>query len=267
MIAKTVTVRGGCFVCGNPLTRQRSTRRYCADRCRQSAYRRRRAPRVRHRRGASPIRVPHGLRQTTSLATAVVRPIPLREARQIIERYEPMCCTAGALPFGLYLGPALASVVVFGPPAEANLRPQHDSIVLRRGVTLPWAPRNCGSKLIRRAMDLLPDRYARVVAYSDATVGETGTIYRAVGFDEIGASQRGRRVLVHFQGKVLSERAARQRFGTSSTRKLAALGLKVETVPRRTRWQAVITEARSHRNVATRDEKGHAAGTAAGVNA
>jgi hypothetical protein len=35
--------------------------------------------------------------------------------------------------------------------------------------------RSC-SKLIRRAMDLLPPRYTCVTAFSDATVGENGTI-------------------------------------------------------------------------------------------
>jgi hypothetical protein len=68
-----------------------------------------------------PLRVPHGLRETTSLATAVVRPIPLAEARKVAEQYEPFCCTVGAVAYGLFLGPALASVVVFGPPAGKNL--------------------------------------------------------------------------------------------------------------------------------------------------
>ena len=145
-----------CFVCGEALVCQRSTRRYCTDACRQSAYRRRRSPRVRHHRSASPIRVPHGRRPTASLAGATVRPIPLAEAKAIVEAYEPFCLTAGALAFGLYLGPALASVVVFGPPAEANLRPRSDSIVLRRGVTLPWAPRNC--RLRRTALARWPTR-------------------------------------------------------------------------------------------------------------
>ena len=104
---------------------------------------------------------------------------------------------------------------------------------------MPWAPRNCASKLIRCAMDQLPPQVRTVVAFSDATVGETGTIYRAAGFACIGASRGGRRVLVHHKGKVLSERSARRLFGTSSAPRLAALGLKVETVPRRERYLAV----------------------------
>jgi hypothetical protein len=226
-----------CFVCGDVLICQRVTRRYCANACRQSAYRRRRAPRIWHRR-ATRTRAMHIVRPTVSLAHAGVRPVPLCEARPIIEQKEPMCGVAIAA-YGLFLGPALASVVVFGVHPASNLSPRHNqTIALLRGVTLPWAPRNCGSKLIRRAMDLLPARYASVTAFSDSTLGEYGTIYRAAGFASVGASCGGRRVLVHHEGRLLSERTARRRFGTASAPKLAVLGLKVETVPRRSRWIA-----------------------------
>jgi hypothetical protein len=56
-------------------------------------------------------------------------------------------------------------------------------------------------------------------------------IYKAAGFQLVGPSRGGRRVMVHYAGRVLSERSARRLFGTSSVPKLAALGLKVETVP------------------------------------
>jgi hypothetical protein len=173
-----------------------------------------------------------------SLATAVVRPIPLRDARQIIEQHEPMC-GVGTLAYGLFLGNALASVVAFGVDPSGNLSQRHDrTIALLRGVTLPWAPRNCGSKLIRGAMTQLPPHYTRVIAFSDATLGERGVIYRAAGFSCAGPSCGGRRILVHYQGRRLSERAARHHFGTSSASQLASLGLRVETVPRRSCWIA-----------------------------
>ena len=115
-----------CAVCGNALAPQRSTRRYCANACRQSAYRRRARPKVWHRRGgrARAILVPRLARETVSLSQAVVRPIAMREAKQIIERVEPMC--VGKFAYGLFIGPALASVVVFGPhpvrPAATRAR-------------------------------------------------------------------------------------------------------------------------------------------------
>ena len=79
----------------------------------------------------------------------MVRSIPLHEARHIIEQQEPMC-GATTLAYGLFIGNTLASVVVFGVASSSNLSPRYsETIALLRGVTLPWAPRNCGSKLIR----------------------------------------------------------------------------------------------------------------------
>jgi hypothetical protein len=255
--------RGLCFVCGNALVCQRSTRRYCANACRQSAYRRRRSPRVWHRR-AGRVRLPPVSREAVSLAHAAVRPIPLADARQVIEQQEPMCGVA-TLAYGLFLGQALASVVVFGVHPASNLSPRYgQTIALLRGVTLPWAPANCGSKLIRGAMKLLPAPYTCVTAFSDSTLGERGAIYRATGFQPIGASRGGRRVRVHYQGRVLSERSARRLFGTSSAPKLAALGLKVETVPRRLRW--VAAAAGGAARAGARPRSAHSSGGLAGCS-
>jgi hypothetical protein len=80
----------------------------------------------------------HVTRPTVSLAQAVVRPVPLRQARQMIERCEPMCGVA-TFAYGLFIGNALASVVVFGVHPAANLRRCEQGICLLRGVTLPWA--------------------------------------------------------------------------------------------------------------------------------
>jgi hypothetical protein len=79
-----------------------------------------------------------------------------------------------------------------------------------------------------------------VTAFADSTLGESGAIYRAAGFTPIGASSGGRRIKAHHQGRQISERAARRKFGTASAAALAALGLKVETAPRRSRWIAQV---------------------------
>jgi hypothetical protein len=55
-------------------------------------------------------------------------------------------------------------------------------------------------------------------------------IYKAAGFLPSPGANGGRRALVRLRGVYLSERSARARFGTSSARKLAKLGLRVETV-------------------------------------
>jgi hypothetical protein len=175
-----------CVRCENVLICQRTTRIYCSNACRQSVYRRRRSPRIWQRHAARSRRL-HVIRPTVSLAQVVVRPMPLPEARPIIEQKEPMCGVA-THAFGLFLGNALASVVVFGVHPAGNLSPRYDhNIALLRGVTQPWAPANCGSKLIRRAMDLLPESYRAVIAYADATLGERGAIYKAAGFSCVGA--------------------------------------------------------------------------------
>jgi hypothetical protein len=91
--------------------------------------------------------MPHVMRSVASLIQAVVRWVPLCEARPIIEQHEPMCGVP-TFAFGLFLGNVLASVVVFGEHPASNLSQRYErTIALLRGVTLPWAPRNCASKL------------------------------------------------------------------------------------------------------------------------
>jgi hypothetical protein len=175
-----------------------------------------------------------------SLANAQVRPIPLLEARRFVAQFEPATVPA-QLAFGLFTDRGLSSVVMFGPDYAANLstwRFDGQIIALLRGASASWAPRNAASKLIRGAMRLLPAEFKIVTAMTDATVGERGAIYRAAGFLPVETAKGGRRALVRFRGQYLSERSARRRFGTSSARKLAKLGLRVETVPRRLRWFA-----------------------------
>jgi hypothetical protein len=113
--------------------------RYCANACRQSAYRRRRAPRVWHRR-AGGSRLPHVDRPTVSLTEASVRPVPLRDARRIIERQEPMCGVA-TLAYGLFLGDLLASITIFGvhPASNARLQADHRAAA-RRHAALELPP-------------------------------------------------------------------------------------------------------------------------------
>jgi hypothetical protein len=72
-------------VCGCVLAYQRSTRRYCANTCSSSAL----AAHLDRRAARS--RMPQVMRPAVSLAQAVVRPVLLREARQIVEQNEPMC--------------------------------------------------------------------------------------------------------------------------------------------------------------------------------
>jgi hypothetical protein len=182
----------------------------------------------------------------TFAGVACVQPIPLPQARAFIEAYEPANVPGCLLAYALRIGEALAGVVMFGHEYAENLgvwdRYGYDGkiIALLRGACAPGAPHCAASKLIRGAMRLLPPRYKVITALSDATLGEHGRVYRAAGFHSLTAMATGggRPVLVRYQGKLISERSARRRFGTSSASKLAALGFRVETVPRRIRYFA-----------------------------
>jgi hypothetical protein len=200
------------------------------------------------------IRQQHGgeLASTGSLASATVQPISWNDAKRIITLYEPMPRVTSGLAYGLFIDDALAGAVVFGPDPASNIWRRFDGQItaLLRGACAPSAPRNAGSKLIRGAMRLLPPQYKIVTAFSDGTLGERGVIYRAAGFFSAGVMcAGGRRVLLRYAGKMLSERSARRRFGTSSARQLARLGFKVETVPRRARYFAFRGSRRERRQL------------------
>jgi hypothetical protein len=111
-------------------------------------------------------------------------------------------------------------------------------IGLLRGACLPWAHPHAASKLIRRSMDLLPERYKVITATCCAAAGEIGTIYRAAGFAYLGQMYRGTRALIHYAGKIISERQAKRNFGTCGRRALAKLGIRAHLVPRRSRYFA-----------------------------
>jgi hypothetical protein len=238
-----------CAMCGIGVERIRSTRRYCAVACRMRAYRLRRygplrrrlrTPAIAHQARRCPPTPPLEIR------TATVRPIPLSEAKAIIERHEWL----GKMPavavhaFGIFFGDKCGGAVVFGPEYAENLGKWDGYgytgkiIALLRGACEPWAHPHSASKLIRRAMRFLPDRYRVVTATCDGAAGEVGTIYQSAGFDYVGGMRGGGRALIHWQGRIISERQAKRRFGTEGRKRLAALGIRSHLVPRRTRYFA-----------------------------
>jgi hypothetical protein len=108
-------------------------------------------------------------------------------------------------------------------------------IALLRGASTHWAHPHAASKLIRRSMDLLPDRYQIVTATVDAAAGEIGIIYQACGFDYVGVMRPGSRTLTRINGKTMSERGMYCLAGTRGARALAKLGFDAISVPRRPR--------------------------------
>jgi hypothetical protein len=237
-------------MCGAIVTRIRSTRLYCAVACRMRAYRLRRCGPLRRR-----LRTPAVAYQArrppapspATIGAAHVRPIPLAAARAIIQRREWL----GVMPavavhaFGIFFGEICGGAVVFGPEYAENRGVwsrygfEGKIVALLRGACEPWAHPHSASKLIRGAIKLLPERYRVITATCDETAGEVGTIYQACGFDYVGQMcGGGARALIYYAGKVVSERRAKQRFGTQGRKGLAALGIRSHLVPRRTRYFA-----------------------------
>jgi hypothetical protein len=236
-------------MCGIAVARIRSTRLYCAVACRMRAYRLRRFGPLRRRLRAT--MVAHQARQcpprpTDDISAVQVWPIPMTEARSIIERFEWL----GKMPavavhaFDIFFGERCGGAVVFGPEYAENRGVWSrygftgKIIALLRGACLPWAHPHSASKLIRRAMELLPERYRVVTATCDPMAGKVGTIYQACGFDFVGQMREGTRALIYWRGKIISERQAKQKFGTEGRKRLAALGIRSHLVPRRTRYFA-----------------------------
>jgi hypothetical protein len=137
----------------------------------------------------------------------------LSDARTIIERHEWL----GTMPavarcaFGLFFGDRLGGAVIYGDEYAEN-RGVWDRygftgriVALLRGACLPWAHPHSASKLIRRSMALLPERFRVVTATCCAAAGEVGTIYQACGFDYVGAMRRSVRALIYYAGRIISD--------------------------------------------------------------
>jgi hypothetical protein len=258
--ARALTRNPKCAACGKRLAITcRADALYCSTRCRQAAHRARKAaaatamPRkahqriVRERLAAEDTGPPRDL----DIGKAVVRPIARAEATAVIERYEWL----GTMPvsrfhFGIFFDGELGGAVVYGDEYAENLgvwdRYGFDGkiIALLRGACVHWAHQHSPSKLIRRSMDLLPQKYAVVTATVDADAGEIGTIYQTAGFDFVGVMRQGRRASIRLNGRHLSERRAGLITGTQGVRALARLGFDAISVARRARYFAFIGDKR-----------------------
>ena len=189
-----------CESCGKRLAiTLRADALYCSTACRQQGYRRRKrktaaaVPRKAHQRIVRERLAVAGMEGAADIRTAEVRPIPLVEAKNLIEHYEwlgtmPACALYS---FGLFFGERCGGAVVYAAEPTENLGSwdrygfTNKIVVLARGACLPWAHPHSASKLIRRSMDLLPERFEVVTATVDANAGEVGTIYQAAGFDYV----------------------------------------------------------------------------------
>ena len=129
-----------------------------------------------------------------------VRPIPISEARPIVEQYHyarGAANTATAL-HGLYrrgewFGAQCYGVAWWIPPTRdcaASLWHDPDEVLaLSRLVIVPEAPKNAATFLLMRSVKLLPARWKCLITFADTWQGHTGGIYRAAGWEYLGLTQ------------------------------------------------------------------------------
>jgi hypothetical protein len=186
----------------------------------------------------------NGAVEPADIRTAEVRPVSFKQATQFIKQFEFL----GTMPavsrfyFGIFFQGRLGGVVVYGDEPGENLLVWNrygytgKIITLQRGACAPWAHPHAASKLIRRSMDLLPERFQVITATVDLMAGEIGVIYQSAGFDYVGVMHPGTRLMAQVDGKLLSERTIVHRYGTSSMKALAERGIVAVKVPRRARY-------------------------------
>lgn len=173
-----------------------------------------------------------------SLHNAIIKPISLSYAKEIIEEYEYLGCLAAVnwYQYGIFFkdldnGEEICGgVVVFGQEYAEN-RGVWDKygytgkiILLNRGVCLHWTPKNTNSHLIMEAIKLLPEKYEVITATVDPDAGEIGTIYQACNWYYVGALRKNKnRLNVIINGKKYGSRTIRQKYGTMAKDKLPEL--------------------------------------------
>jgi hypothetical protein len=145
--------------------------------------------------------------------------------------------------YGIFFSGCCGGAVVYGDEYAENLGvwDKYDYsgkiIALLRGACTHWSHPHSASKLIRRSMDLLPQRYHVITATVDSTAGEIGTIYQACGFDYVGQmSQGGKRASIGSKRGAISGRQAGRVYGTRGHVALNRIGIVAEAVPRKGRY-------------------------------
>lgn len=185
----------------------------------------------------------------TDIKGAVVKETTRGMAEKIIEEYEWLGCLAAVtyFYFGIFFQGVCGGVVCYGPEYSENLGIQAREqgrkcadwsrygyegkmILLNRGACVHWAHPHSASKLIRRSMDLLPDKYKVITATVDDLAGEIGTIYQACGFDYVGSmrdsnanvtSSKGDRDAWIIRDKLYGSRAIRSMVGSTKAEEIA----------------------------------------------
>lgn len=133
------------------------------------------------------------------LEDAVMRRIGRKTAEEFIREYEWLGYLGQAnYYYGFYWGDDLGCVICFSmPPSWQAARGfcgekyEDRVLLLSRGASTWWAPRNTGSYCIRRVLDDIEKntRYRIIYAYADPRAGEVGIIYQALNWYYIGTTR------------------------------------------------------------------------------
>lgn len=170
-----------------------------------------------------------------SMDNAVIKPITIKEAKPLIEKYEYLGTIAAfnKFAFGLFFDDLLSGVVIFGSEYSINLpfwqekysMDKDNTLLLNRGVCTWWCPKNANSFLVSGAIKMLPEQYKVITCTVDPMAKEKGTIYQACNFKYLGSMRDSNPNLKHkkgkrdrtgciINGKLLTSRSMRQKFGT-----------------------------------------------------
>ena len=171
-----------------------------------------------------------------SLRGCSVGPVDPGEARALITVHEWLGTIGNARIFFSLRAPGgdLLAVVGFGHGPHAG--GQGGALVLERGLTLLHAPANAATHLIGRALRLLRKMGWRAFRpYTDPAAGETGSIYRALGWRPV-VTRHGKpwRYALIEAGRALSDRAIYRRFGSHAAAR--AGGAQIIRAPARIAW-------------------------------
>ena len=143
-----------------------------------------------------------------NLKKAQVKKVSREEATKIILEYEWLgTMSTTSHHYGIFFDNICGGVICLGVNCTANPNgPKEFGIkasefwTLARGACVHWTPKGSASKLIAQGLKLLKDEVPEckvVIAYSDVSAGEIGTVYQASNWLYIGYGTGYTRNFVH----------------------------------------------------------------------
>ena len=204
----------------------------------------------------APQRAGSGVSPTPALQSLMVRPVPIRTAKSLVQRHHYLHSLPGGtqLAFGVFLGTSLLGALTLGVgPANAHRLVDgagpRDCATLTRLWLSDDLPKNSESRVIGIVLRSLR-KYTELkflLSYADPAQGHLGTIYQATGWLYTGLSSAMPLYDVG-DGKLRHSRSLAHAFGTHSLRHFAGHGVDVKLVAQVAKHRYVYILDRSWRN-------------------